>query len=177
MLGDAALASAELTASIGDSRYYASRYATTGDEAEIERAHATLTRAKERLATTRTKSAEVDRQAVEAMDWLRYQVEGFESELAALENSVHAYGPSTSGNSLATAINISGEQLAEQARGVEQRLARSAATTADALAALNRWLAMIVIGLLGLAIEWSRSSARASSAGPPRARSARSPGR
>ena len=75
VLGEAALASAELTAGIADSRYYASRYAATGAEAEIEKAHATLGRAKERLAQTRAMSVDTETQAVEAMDWLQYQVD------------------------------------------------------------------------------------------------------
>ncbi len=144
---------AELTASIGDSRYYASRYAATGDEAEIARAQATP---HPRQGTTGHRPGEIGRGRPRRRSrrWTgcATRSRGFESELAALQNSVHAYGPSAGGNSLAAAINISGEQLAEQARGVEQRLARGAATTADALAALNRWLAMIVIGLLAVAI-------------------------
>lgn len=152
ILGEAALASGELTASIADSRYYASRYAATGAEAEIERAHATLARAKERLAKTREMSAGTERLARETMEWLQYQVEGFESELTALESSVSVYGPSASGNALAAAIDISGEQLAEQARGVEARLASASAASAADLAAASWRLAIVVIALLAVCI-------------------------
>src|SRR5688572_17546480 len=137
ILGEAALASAELTASIADSRYYASRYAATGADAEIERAKTTLARAKERLAKARASSLDTEPQAVEAMDWLSHQVDGFENELTALEHSVAAYGPSASANALAGAIAISGEQLAEQARGVETRLRGASAASAAELAALS----------------------------------------
>src|SRR5690606_10357026 len=115
VLREASLASTELTAAIADSRYYASRFAVTGENAGIEKARATLDQAKESLSETRDNSAGVDRQAREAMEWLQYQVEGFESELSALERSIAAHGPSASGNALAEAIDLSGEQLADQA--------------------------------------------------------------
>lgn len=161
ILGDAALASGELTTSIADTRYYASRYAASGAKAEIARARATLERAKERLAKTREMSLGTEPQALEAMEWLQYQVEGFENELTALDNSVAIYGPSASADALAGAIAISGEQLAEQARGVEGRLRRASAASAASLAAMSWWLAVVVITLLAMAIAITMAGARA----------------
>ncbi|MBT2133251.1 HAMP domain-containing protein [Croceibacterium sp. LX-88] len=154
VLNEAALASAELTSSIADSRYYASRYAATGEGDEIERAGKTLARAKERLELARERSLNTDAQAVEAMEWLRYQVDGFENELGALKNSVARYGPSASGDALAKAIDVSGEQLAEQARGVEKRLAGASESTTARVSRLGWQLVAAVVALLaaGLAV-------------------------
>lgn len=160
ILNEAALASAELTSSIADSRYYASRYAATGEEGEIARAHQTLDRAKERLERTRQSSLDTDAQAVEAMEWLRYQVDGFDNELGALQNSVRRYGPSASGNALAKAIDVSGEQLAEQARAVEGRLAAASATTAANVSTLGWGLAAAVLALLAAGIAVTVVGAR-----------------
>jgi methyl-accepting chemotaxis protein len=160
ILGEAALASAELTASIADSRYYASRYAATGAEAEIERARATLARAKERLAKARESSLDTEPQALEAMEWLHHQVDGFENELTALEHSVAAYGPSASADALAGAIAISGEQLAEQARGVESRLRGASAASAAELAAQSWRLAIVVVALLTVCVMITLAGAR-----------------
>jgi methyl-accepting chemotaxis protein len=160
ILGEAALASAELTASIADSRYYAARYAATGSEAEIERAKATLARAEERLAATRKSSLDTEPQALEAMDWLNHQVDGFESELTALEHSVAAYGPSSSADALAGAIAISGEQLAEQARGVESRLRGASAASAAELASQSWRLAIVVVALLAACLVITLTGAR-----------------
>ncbi len=160
ILGEAALASAELTASIADSRYYASRYATTGAEAEIERARATLARAKERLAKVRESSVDTEPQALEAMEWLQHQADGFENELTALEHSVGAYGPSASASALAGAIDISGEQLAEQARGVENRLRSASAASGAELAARSWRLAIVVVALLAICVAITLTGAR-----------------
>ncbi|MBO9516593.1 MAG: HAMP domain-containing protein [Porphyrobacter sp.] len=160
VLNEAALASAELTSSIADSRYYASRYAATGQAEEIGRARETLARAKERLELTRERSLNTDAQAVEAMEWLRYQVDGFENELGALKNSVSRYGPSASGNALAKAIDVSGEQLAEQARAVEKRLASASETTAASVSMLGWQLAAAVVALLAVGIAVTVAGAR-----------------
>jgi len=160
VLAEASLASAELTSSISDTRYYASRYAATGAGDEIRQAHAALDRAKERLQKTRETSAGTDTDAVAAMEWLQYQVEGFESELAALDHSIAAYGPSASGNSLARAIDLSGEQLAEQARGVEDKLGTASAASADELSTLNRRLAVVVTALLAACVAVTLIGAR-----------------
>ncbi|WP_162249630.1 methyl-accepting chemotaxis protein [Altererythrobacter sp. Root672] len=160
VLNEAALASAELTSSIADSRYYASRYAATGEPGEIERARQTLARAKERLELARERSLNTDGQAVEAMEWLRYQVDGFENELGALKNSVSRYGPSASGNALAKAIDVSGEQLAEQARPVEKRLAGASETTAADVSSLGWQLAIAVVALLVVGIAITVAGAR-----------------
>ncbi|HWK40298.1 MAG TPA: HAMP domain-containing methyl-accepting chemotaxis protein [Croceibacterium sp.] len=148
VLDEAALASSGLTASIAETRYYASRFAATGASADIDRVHATLDQAKQRLARTRERSTDVDTSARQAMEWLHYQVEGFESELAALENSINAYGPSESGNALAAAIDVSGEQLAGQARDVENRLGTASSASAGELARTSRRLAIIAAALL-----------------------------
>jgi len=160
VLNDASLASTRLTASIADTRYYASRYAATGAPEEIQRLHATLDRAKAGLASTRETSAETDAEAVEAMKWLEYQVAGFENELAALEHAIDAYGPSPIGDGLARAIDISGEQLAEQARGVESRLGAASEASAQELSALNRRMAIIVGALLAACIAITFVGAR-----------------
>ena len=160
VLDEAALASSELTASIADTRYYASRHAATGSETEIERARATLNQAKQRLARARERSAAVDAEARQAMEWLQYQVEGFENELAALESSIDAYGPSASGNALAGAIDVSGEQLAGQARSVEKRLGAASATSAAELSRANRRLAVIVTVLLAACVAITIAGAR-----------------
>jgi len=152
VLDEAALASSELTASIADTRYYASRYAATGTEAEIERAHATLDQAKQGLARTRERSADIDAGARQAMEWLQYQVEGFENELSALENSIKAYGPSDSGDALAMAIDVSGEQLAGQAREIESKLGAASASAAADLSSATRRLAVIAAALLAACV-------------------------
>jgi len=160
VLGEASLASAELTASIADTRYYASRYAATGTESEIARAHATLDRAKERLAKTRESSVGTDADALKAMEWLQYQVAGFESELSALEHSIATYGPSPIGDGLARAIDLSGEQLAQQARGVESTLGAVSQTSAAELSALNRRLTIVIMALLAACIAITLIGAR-----------------
>lgn len=160
VLREASLASTELTAAIAESRYYASRFAVTGENAGIEKAQATLDQAKQSLVETRDNSADVDQQAREAMEWLQYQVEGFENELSALEHSIAAHGPSASGDALAEAIDISGEQLADQARGVEGNLANASAASDAGLVSLTRWLATVVIGLLLVCIAITVIGAR-----------------
>ncbi|MXP42676.1 HAMP domain-containing protein [Altererythrobacter soli] len=148
ILREAALASAELTGSIGETRYHASRYAATGEAREIEAAGDTLAGAKDKLAEARDSSANVDRQAREAMEWLQVQVEGFDQELTALQGSIGAYGPSESGNALAGAIDISGEQLARQARGVQGDLMAASARADAEFAGETRRMVMTVAGLL-----------------------------
>jgi methyl-accepting chemotaxis protein len=146
ILREAALASAELTGSIGETRYHASRYAATGEPREMEAARDTLGGAKEKLARARDNSAHM--QAGEAMEWLQVQVEGFDQELTALQGSIDAYGPSESGNALANAIDISGEQLAAQARGVQADLVQASAQSDADFAAASRRMVMTVAGLL-----------------------------
>lgn len=160
ILDEAALASSELTASIADTRYYASRYAATGAAAEIDQAHATLDQAKQRLTRTRERSADVDAGARQAMEWLQYQVEGFENELAALENSIEAYGPSASGDALAAAIDVSGEQLAGQARNVESQLGTVSSASAAELSRANRLLAVFATALLAGCVAITLAGAR-----------------
>lgn len=160
ILDEAALASSELTASIAETRYYAARYAATGSTAEIERSHATLDQAKQRLARTRERSVDVDADARQAMEWLQYQVEGFENELTALESSIETYGPSPSGNALASAIDLSGEQLAGQAQSVESRLSAASFASAEELARANRRLAMLAATLLTVCVAITIAGAR-----------------
>lgn len=146
ILREAALVSAELTGSIGETRYHASRYAATGEPQEIEAARDTLGGAKEKLAEARDNTAHT--QAGEAMEWLKVQVEGFDQELTALQGSIDAYGPSESGNALANALDISGEQLAAQARGVQADLVQASARSDADFAAASRQMVMTVAGLL-----------------------------
>lgn len=146
ILREAALASAELTGSIGETRYHASRYAATGEPREMEAARETLGGAKEKLAEARDNSAHL--QAGEAMEWLQVQVEGFDQELTALQGSIDAYGPSESGNALASALDISGDQLAAQARRVQADLVQASAQSDADFAAASRQMVMTVAGLL-----------------------------
>lgn len=160
ILDEAALASSELTASIAETRYYASRFAATGEEAEIERAQATLSQARQRLTLTRERSADVDAGARQAMEWLQHQVEGFENELAALENSIAAYGPSESGDALAAAIDVSGEQLAGQAQGIEKRLGGASSASAMELSQATSRLAVLAAVLLAGCVAITLAGAR-----------------
>lgn len=151
VLSEGSVTAAELTASIADSRYYASRYAGTGDRREIERARETLASAKQRLAATRGLALDTDTTTAEAIEWLQVQVEGFESELKALEGAITAHGPSAGGDALARALDISGEQLAANARGVERRLAAVSAGDAAALTSFNKMVSIFVSGLIVVA--------------------------
>jgi len=152
ILGAGALASAELTSAISDTRYYSSRFAVTGDAAEIERAHDALGLAVRRLEETRAMAADADPKMMESIEWLQAEVEGFEGELTALERSVGFYGPSPSASALAAAIDINGEQLAKSARGVEARLATSSSESAEALKRLNSRLTFLAIGLIAICL-------------------------
>lgn len=148
VLTSAALASAELTASIADSRYYAARFAVSGAPEDVARTHSTLDGAKQRLARTKENAVDVDAQAHERIEWLQVQVEGFESEIRALESAVAAHGPSDGSRGLAAAIALSGEQLAGHAREVEAQLSGAAAASRERLDALGRTLAVAIFGLL-----------------------------
>src|SRR5690606_3369766 len=147
-LREAALTSAELTASIGETRYRASRYSAKGERAEIERAREALTGAKKKLAAASQSSAPVDPAALEAMQWLQVQVEGFDQELSALQSSIEAYGPSASGTSLAAALDISGEQLAAQADRIKSDLLRASAGADADFRVTSRRTAMMAAALL-----------------------------
>ena len=79
---------------------------------------------------------------------------------AALGRSVAAYGPSASADALAGAIAISGEQLAEQARGVESRLREASAASAAEFAAQSWRLAIVVVALLAVCVVITLTGAR-----------------
>ncbi len=160
VLGAGSVAAAELTASIADTRYYASRYADTGDAREVERARGTLDLAKQRLAATRALAADTDATATESIRWLQVQVDGFESELQALEGSIAAHGPSRGGDALARALDISGEQLAINARKVERGLAAVSAANSEALTRFNMIVSVFVTCLIVLATLIAVAGAR-----------------
>lgn len=156
----AALASAELSASIAESRYHAARFAVTGERDEIEATAATLDRAKQRLAATKDAAVDVDAQAHEQIEWLQVQVEGFESEIKALEFSVKTHGPSDGSRGLASAIGLSGEQLAAQARDVEAQLNAAALQSRERLDATGRSLALTIFSLLAVCVAIALLGAR-----------------
>lgn len=148
VLREVALASAELTASIGETRYRASRHAATGEPAEMEKAREALAGAKRELAATGDSAARMDPAALEALEWLQVQVDGFDQELTALQHSIEAYGPSAGGTSLAAALDVSGEQLAGQARGIQADLLQASAKADADFVAASRQTAMIIATLL-----------------------------
>ncbi|MBE5074221.1 HAMP domain-containing protein [Erythrobacteraceae bacterium E2-1 Yellow Sea] len=160
IIASGTLASAELTTSIADSRFYASRFAATGDFAQIDHAFATLTRAKERLSQTQDKAAQSGSGSLEDIDWLKVQVEGFEAELRALRSSVEQNGLTTSSEGLSEAIALSGELLADQARGVEAGLVKLSAQSSADLKEFNFFASIIAILLIAMGMAAVLLSAR-----------------
>lgn len=160
VLANGSLASAELTASIADSRFYAARYAATGDYAEIDRAFSTLTQAKDRLSHTQHMAAESGAGSLEDIDWLKVQVEGFEQELLALRNSVEHNGLTSSSDGLAEAVALSGELLADQARGVEAGLVEMSSQSNAGLQSFNINASIIALILAALGVAAALFGAR-----------------
>ncbi len=151
VLAMGALASAELTASISETRYHTARYVETGSAEDIAKAHDHLAVAKERLERTIETSKNSSLGELEEVSWLRAQVEGFELEVDALRNAVFA-GNGAAVGALSEAIGNSSQILADHARDFEaQFVARSEASNADLIA--SNWyltLLMLSTALVGI---------------------------
>lgn len=142
-----ALAASQLAASIAESRYFASRYAAGGDAEAIAAAFATLAQAREEIDATIALD-DGDSQSRERMEWLVTQVEGFDPELRALQSSITSHGPSATGDALAEAIDISGDQLAQQAAGIERDLRAKSVRAQEALDTLKAWTLVVTLALI-----------------------------
>ncbi|WP_421992165.1 methyl-accepting chemotaxis protein [Qipengyuania sp.] len=142
-----AMAASQLATSIAESRYFASRYAADGEPATIASAFATLAQAREEIdAAIALEGGGSDSR--EQMEWLVTQVEGFEPELRALQSSINAHGPSATGNALADAIDISGDQLAQQAAGIEAALVAQSDAAQRSLDTFKTWTMIVALGLI-----------------------------
>ncbi|QZD94987.1 hypothetical protein [Qipengyuania gelatinilytica] len=86
-MADRALAASQLNKGIAQSRYHASRHAVTADPASIDAAFAALETAKGRLEAA-IESETNESTSRERIEWLRGQVDAFEPELRALNQSV-----------------------------------------------------------------------------------------
>ena len=139
VLAMGALASADLTASIAETRYHASQYAQTGSEAEIVSAQERLEEAKVRLDETISTSKMSRLGELEKVAWLRAQVEGFELEIRALKQAMNA-GNSITVDALAKAININGQLLANYARDYEDDFISEAEAANAAFANFKQWV-------------------------------------
>ena len=142
-----AMAASQLATSIAESRYFASRYAAGGDPAVIASAFATLEEAHREIDATIALEGG-DTASREQMEWLVTQVEGFDPELRALQSSINAHGPSTTGDALANAIDISGDQLAEQAAGIEAALVAQSDAAQQSLETLETWTMIVALALI-----------------------------
>lgn len=140
-LGESAVAAAELTASIADSRYYAARFAQTGGQREIDRALETLGDARRQLASARAGSRDIAA-AGSSLGRLEAQLGRFESRLGAL-----AAGPMAADD----ALDASGEELAANARAIERRLAAVSASAAETLRRFNTMVSIFITALIVLA--------------------------
>lgn len=154
-----AMASAKLETSIAESRYFASRYAAAGDPGMIASAFATLSDAREGINATLALEGG-DAQSREQMEWLITQVEGFDRELRALQSSIDTHGPSATGDALANAIDISGNQLAEQAAMIEGELTSQADRAQESLDTLKTWTLLIALALIAGCIAFVHFGAR-----------------
>ena len=154
-----ALAASQLTASIAESRYFASRYAAGGDEQTIESAFATLAQAREEIDATIALD-DGGSQSRERMEWLVTQVEGFDPELRALQASITRHGPSATGDALADAIDISGNQLAQQADAIGAELRAESIRAQEALDTLKSWTLALAFALIAGCIALAHFGAR-----------------
>jgi methyl-accepting chemotaxis protein len=142
-----AMAAAQLATSIAESRYFASRFAASGDAEVIRSAFTTLEQAHAEVeATIALKGG--DAASREQMEWLVTQVEGFRPELRALQSSIDAHGPSATGDALANAIDISGDQLAQQSADIEAALIAQSDTAQQSLETLKTWTMVIALTLI-----------------------------
>ena len=150
-----AMAASQLATSIAESRYFASRHAAEGDPEAIRQAFATLAQARRDIDAAIALEGDSS-PSLEKMQWLATQVEGFEPELRALGASVAAHGPSATGSALASAIDVSGSQLAGQAADIERDLAAQAEEARSALARVKIWTLAVSFVLIatGMVAVW-----------------------
>ncbi|WP_390549267.1 methyl-accepting chemotaxis protein [Qipengyuania sp. MTN3-11] len=156
---DRALAASTLTAEIAQSRYHASRFAVSGDPEQIEAAKASLVYAKQELAEASGNTGH-DEQSRERIDWLTAQVDGFENELVALENSVRAAGTGPQAMALSQAIHLSGDLLAKDARAIERDLEGRAIATRATLDKVKTTTAFLAFGTILACIALAGLGAR-----------------
>ena len=158
-----ALAASQLATSIAESRYYASRYAAGGEPQMMTSARTTLDQARSEIDATIALDGGGS-QSREQMEWLVTQVEGFDPELRALQASIEAHGPSSTGDALANAIDISGSQLASQAADIETALRLQADAAQQALDTLGTWAIMLALtmiaGCIALVVTGARGLSR-----------------
>ncbi|MBO0749039.1 MAG: HAMP domain-containing protein [Porphyrobacter sp.] len=152
VLSDASQASSDVTESISEARYHAARFATTGDKAEINEAHRTLTSAKDRFVKSLNDPRMANQPVRGAMQFVVNDVESFDKDLTVLEHSIPASGPTPTSTALATATEINGEQLMVELRGVAANIGRASTSSDEALSKLIRQTATTVIALLLLCI-------------------------
>ncbi|HAG37720.1 MAG TPA: hypothetical protein DCL34_13055, partial [Erythrobacter sp.] len=155
-----AMAAAQLATSIAESRYFASRFAASGDAEVIRSAFTTLEQAHAEVeATIALKGG--DAASREQMEWLVTQVEGFRPELRALQSSIDAHGPSATGDALANAIDISGDQLAQQSADIEAALIAQSDAAQQSLETLKTWTMVIALTLIAGCIALVHLGAKA----------------
>ena len=155
-----AMAAAQLATSIAESRYFASRFAASGDSEVIRLAFTTLEQAHAEVeATIALKGG--DAASREQMEWLVTQVEGFRPELRALQSSIDAHGPSATGDALANAIDISGDQLAQQSADIEAALIAQSDAAQQSLETLKTWTMVIALTLIAGCIALVHLGAKA----------------
>lgn len=128
ILAMGARASADLNASIAETRYHTARYADNLEEAQIVEALRRLEEAKARLDETILTSRQSNMGELEDVAWLRAQVEGYELEIDALKRAV-ASGHAISIESLSNAVDLSGQLLAESAQTYEDQFIAEAETS------------------------------------------------
>ncbi len=157
-LAEGSVAAAELTGSIADTRYYAARFADTGDGRDIERAHRARAQAGQRLAMVKARAREVAATAP-SIARLEAQLVSFADRLGTLEKAVTARGPS-GGGALSRALDESGEQLAANGRGIERRLAAVSAGEAETLKRFNTAVSIFITALIVLATLIAVSGSR-----------------
>ena len=147
VIAERALAASQFDTGIAQSRYYASRYAATGNEESIQAAFASLEDASKRLdrsmATDVTEATSQERIA-----WLRDQVSSFRPELVALRSSVSTYGPQEDAATLAQAIDVSGSLLSGQIGEIEGELSDAAERSKNELERLKFWMSIGALALI-----------------------------
>lgn len=159
LIADRALAAAQFNTGIAQSRYYASRFAVTGNRAFIEDAFAALNQARDRLNQS-VESETNEATSKERIEWLRDQLAAFEPELHALRSSVEAHGPSESALALAGAIDVSGSLLTEQASEIETELAEASLAAQTELSDLKFWTMIVALLLIAACIVLILAAAR-----------------
>ena len=147
VMASRALAASQLNTGIAQSRYHASRFAATGEEASIDAAFAALAAARETLARS-IESDVTESISQERIEWLSEQVTAFEPELNALRSSVAAYGPNDNAASLAAAIDISGTLLSDQVSEIEQELSNASLKAREDLGTLKFWTSVAALLLI-----------------------------